>query len=372
MSLAYAVVTRVLPSSPTPWAVGEAAQPYRTERSLGQAHQVAVSLTAARARVVLPLAKVAAAVVSTRAHRELGYSSLEDVCRERHGRGARWVRDLAVLQAHFERLPALAAAVSGDDGGPPLHVSAAMAIGVVATPETVDSWIAKARELTLDQLKKEICAQAGPDAVEPDQVQVRLSVHPVVLAAFDEVLDLHRAVVGSDVSVTSFVEAMVAETSTEPEPSALAGLEGWTDELVRGADRAIVEAAREKAAGGWAELPRSGKASWALRLAGSTLKDLERLMKVAGTGDARRLDRQLGQLLRLQNLLELRLGETLREMGEMRGWVRLGFEDAGHYAERILSLSRTSAEDRAWVAGAIRRFALVRQAYEGGKLTWDA
>src|SRR5262245_3457290 len=116
MSLAYAVVTRVLPSSPTPWAVGAPAQPYRTARSLGQAHQVAVSLTAARARVVLPLAKVAAAVVSTRAHRELGYSSLEDFCRERHGRGARWVRDLAVLQGHFEKLPALAAAVSGDDG----------------------------------------------------------------------------------------------------------------------------------------------------------------------------------------------------------------------------------------------------------------
>ncbi|MGH9867395.1 MAG: hypothetical protein ACREAA_04415, partial [Candidatus Polarisedimenticolia bacterium] len=377
MSFAHAVVARALPepgrpSSPSPWEVGETARPYRTERSLGQAHQVAVSLAAARARVILPLAKVAATVVAGRAHREFGYSSLEDFCRERHGRGARCVRDLAVLQGHFEKLPALAAAVSGDDGGPPLHVSAAMAIGSVATPENVDRWIARGREVTLDHLKKEIRAQAGADAVEPDRVQVRMSVHPVVLAVFDEVLDLHRAVVGSEGSVTSFVESMVAEAMTEPEPSALAGLEGRTDALVRGADPAVAEEAREKAAGGWADLPRSGKGSWALRLAGSSLKQLEGLMKVAGTGDARRLDRQLGQLLRLQNALELRLGETLREMGEMRGWDRLGFEDAGHYAERILSMSRTSAEDRVWVAGAIRPFALVRQAYERGELTWEA
>ncbi|MGH9867060.1 MAG: hypothetical protein ACREAA_02700, partial [Candidatus Polarisedimenticolia bacterium] len=258
MSHAHAIAARVvsLPvRSPSPWAVCEAARPYRTERSLGQAHQVAVSLAAARARVILPLARVAAAVVAVRAHREFGYSSLEDFCRERHGRGARWVRDLAVLQGHFDRLPALATAVSGDDGGPPLHVSAAMAIGAAASSETVDRWIARGREATLDQLRREIRAQAGADAVEPDGVQVRMSVHPVVLAAFDEVLDLHRAVVGSDESVTSFVESMVAEAMTEPEPSALAALEGRADALVRGADRAVAEKAREKAAGGWADLP---------------------------------------------------------------------------------------------------------------------
>src|SRR5687767_5747659 len=142
--LAQAIPIRSLPA-PTrpspPWSVAEVATPYRTERSLERAHRVAVGLSAARAQVILPLAKVAAAVVGVRAHREFGYSSLEDFCRERRGRGARWVRDLAVLQGHFEKLPALAAAVSGDDGGPPLHVSAAMAIGAVATPENVDRWI---------------------------------------------------------------------------------------------------------------------------------------------------------------------------------------------------------------------------------------
>ncbi|MGH9866977.1 MAG: hypothetical protein ACREAA_02270, partial [Candidatus Polarisedimenticolia bacterium] len=256
LARAIALPTRQVKTHPSPsWSVAEVATPYRTEKSLERAHRVAVGLSAARAQVILPLARVAAAVVSTKAHREFGYANLEDFCRERHGRGARWVRDLAVLQGHFEKLPALAAAVSGDDGGPPLHVSAAMAIGAVGTPENVDQWIARGREVTLDQMKKEIRGQAGADAVEPDRVQVRMSVHPVVLAAFDEVLDLHRAVVGSEDSVTSFVESMVAEAITEPEPSALAALEGRADALVRGADRAVAEKAREKAAGGWADLP---------------------------------------------------------------------------------------------------------------------
>jgi len=243
------------------WVVAEAATPYRTDTQVEQAHEVAVSLAAGRARVILPLARVAAAVVSSKAHREFGYARLEDFCRERHGRGSRWIRDLAVLQGHFEAMPSLAAAVLGDDGGAPLHVSAAMAIGAMAGTESVDRWIA---------------------------------------------------------------------------------------------------------------LPRTGKASWALRLAGSSLERLQRLTEMAGTGDARALDRQLGELLRLQNVLELRLGEVLREMGEMKGWGRLGFEDAGHYAERVLSMSRTAAEDRLWVAAAIRPFALVRQAYERGELTWEA
>src|SRR5688572_19244925 len=127
MSHAHAVAGRVSPPpvrSPSPWAVCEAAQPYRTERSLGQAHQVAVSLAAARARVILPLARVAEAVVSARAHREFGYSSLEDFCRERHGRGARGVRDLALLQGQDLNLAALSCAVSGEDGGRTCPVTA--------------------------------------------------------------------------------------------------------------------------------------------------------------------------------------------------------------------------------------------------------
>ncbi|MGH9868760.1 MAG: hypothetical protein ACREAA_11435 [Candidatus Polarisedimenticolia bacterium] len=384
MSVAYVPAIRPMPAPSgvaaprsSPWAVAGIASPYRTERSLDQAHVVAVSLSAARARVVLPLARVAAAIVGTKTHREFGYARLDDFCRERHGRGGRWVRDLATLQAHFERLPGLAAAVAGDDGLAPLHVSAALAIGVVATPESVERWIARGREVSLARLKGELRTEAGRDAsgaveLEPEWVQVRLPVPPTVRAAFDETLDLHRAVVGSEASVASFVRAMVAEAMTEPEPSEMADLEGGTETLVEGLDRAVVEEAREQEAGGWQELPRGGKASWALKLAGSSLERLQRLMEVAGTGDAGQLDRHLGELLGLQNILELRLGEVLHEMGQMKGWRRLGFEGTGHYAERILSMSRTAAEDRVWVAQALRSFALVRQAYERGEVTWEA
>src|SRR5262245_5422599 len=120
------------------WDVRETTTPYRAESPLEQAHDAAMSLAAARARVVLPLARVASAVVRTSVHHEFGHARLEDFCRERHGRGSRWLRDLATLQGHFEKRPALAGAVSGGDGKPPLHVSAAMAIGTIATPDSID------------------------------------------------------------------------------------------------------------------------------------------------------------------------------------------------------------------------------------------
>src|SRR5688572_17253811 len=337
------------------WDVRETVTPYRAETPLEQAHGLAVSLAAARARVVLPLARVAAAVVRTSAHHEFGFPRLEDFCRERHGRGSRWLRDLATLQERFEKLFSLAAAVAGDDGKPPLHVSAAMAIGTVAAPESVDGWIARGREVTLARLKSEIRTESGTAApeTEPEWVRVRLSVPSAVRAAFDETLDLHRAVVGAESSVTSFVESMIAESMTEfglPDPA--------------------VEKQDPEVAVDVENLPRSGESSWALKLAGQSLEQLERLMEIAGTGDARQLDRHLGELLRLQNTLELRLGEVLRVMGELKGWRHLGFEDAGYYAERALSMSRTVAEDR--VAAAVRRFALVKQAYENGELSWEA
>ena len=200
------------------WDVRETVTPYRAETPLERMHGLAVSLAAGRAQVVLPLARVASAVVRTDAHFQFGYARLEDFCRARHGRGSRWVRDLATLQGHFERLPALAAAVFGDDGKAPLHVSAATAIATVATTDTVDRWIDRGRQVTLAQLKKELRAQPGGDAIEADFVKLRLSLPVAVGAAFDETLDLHRAVVGSDSSVMSFVESVVAEWMTEAGP----------------------------------------------------------------------------------------------------------------------------------------------------------
>ena len=286
-------------NGPATFQVGEAPRPYRADRDdvvrqplhaveraqrrLQRLHTLAVSLAAARARVVLPLARVADAIVRTQAHHEAGYARLDDYSRERHGRGGRWIRDLALLQRHFQRLPSLSVAVAGNEGHAPLHVSAALAIGAVATAESVERWIGRGRQVSLAVLKRELREQVagaggagaggadadgageggagaarpveshsteGQEALEPDRVQVRLTVPSAVRAAFDEVLDLHRAVTGSEASVASFIEALVAESLTEPEPSGLASVEGHLESMMKGPDREVEEQALESGAKG--------------------------------------------------------------------------------------------------------------------------
>src|SRR5688572_32572620 len=148
------------------WSASEAARPYRTDEAARQADAVAVSLAAALARLTPTLARVAAALTGTNAVEVFGFARLNDYARERLGRSGRWVKDLARLHACFEKLAALRSAVIGQDGGPPLHASAALALGGVAADSDVDAWIALARRLTLVELRRVIRSGSGPQAGE--------------------------------------------------------------------------------------------------------------------------------------------------------------------------------------------------------------
>jgi hypothetical protein len=414
------------PRSPSAWNLSEASRPYATERAVRHADAAAISLAAAIARVVPTLARIAGALTESGTAQVFGYARLSDYARERLGRSGRWVADLARLHACLERLPALRRAMAGQDGGPPLHASAALAVGGVATEADVEEWIAMARRLTLVRLRHVIHSGRGPvsaamtapgphsgqdlqagssgaTGAEPDPLdaghgprsdddpagpaasgddeatsELRLLVPPLVRAAFRETLDLYRAVEGGEFSVTSFVEALTGESTGEPlDPK------DATDESanVSGArirhahERDAMESALDGAACGRQQLAAGdGPAvpSWAVALTASSLARLQRIESTAGQGDAPALDGQMRELLALGSELELRLGDLLREMCHMGAWKRLGFADVGHYAERRLALSRTAAEDRVWVSRAVREHALIRMAYERGELGWEA
>lgn len=364
-----------------------------------------MALAAARAQVVLPLARAAASLKESRGWRQFGYACLDDLTRERYGRCGRWLVEVARLNGCFERLPGLAAAVCGEDGGHPLHVSAALAIGDIATPRSLASWIALARGNTLARLRHEIrrataagstapleeeptqalsqavgspradaAAVQGDAPIQDDDVVVRMTVPPAVRAAFHETLGLFRAIKGSDrATVTSFVEALIGECTTDLPDGDEPG--SWSrdvhaESLRATPSRAMVEEALARAAVDWKHLDACGSRS--LHLAGSDLERLERLRREAGEGDIRRLDAQLRDLLALQGRFELRLGEVLLHMGAQGAFRHLGFDGLGHYAERRLGLSRTVAEDRVWAARAIGPYATLRQAYEEGDLPWEA
>jgi hypothetical protein len=196
--------------------------------------RLAVGLARARHLVAIAIARAAKRFIEEKEWTSFGYARIEDHARERFGTSGRWVRDLRTLAERMEGCPALARAIAGDDGGPPIGPVQALIVGRVATPETVDAWIALARRVTVRELREEVLKakeagssapvpseflEAGPHVPEiedddpeaEERTTLRFSLPPPVKVAVDEARDLHRAVCGSETSLAGFVEALVAE-----------------------------------------------------------------------------------------------------------------------------------------------------------------
>lgn len=120
------------------------------------ADRLALGLAHARHLVTLPLAKAARRFVEGQDWLSFGYARIEDHARERFGRSGRWVRDLRSLAMAAERTPALAHAMTGEDGGRPIGPVPALAIGKVVTPASCEQWVTLARRLTVRELREEV------------------------------------------------------------------------------------------------------------------------------------------------------------------------------------------------------------------------
>jgi len=417
------------PVSPPPgFAAGAHAPPaHRVETAAWRADALARSLCAARERIALPLAQLAASICRERAWCVFGFARASDFAREHLDRSGRWLVDLAALHSALAAFPGLDAALTGDDGGPPLGRVRALLVGRVAGAGTLAAWISLARRLTVRALRQAVArarradasadgpavageADAPPagnpanlatidDDADDDRVLLRIASPLALLAAFDEAVDLHRAVEGSDTTIASFVEALVAEASAGPLAADLAA--AATEVVGSGApeharsveaplrsgapfrdiDRAgirhgprpsIVEEALARSTGGWEHLPDKSDASWGLALGRSTLRRLAALARDGDRGSPAERVARMRALLSIETEIEVRLGRLLATMGEDRAWTRLRFAGVGHYAEERLGLSRTAAQSRARAAHLLGRFPRVREAYEAGALGLEA
>jgi hypothetical protein len=356
-----------------------------------------MSLRAGLDRIAIPLARAAVAFVQRQAWTDFGFARLEDHARERFGRSGRWVKDCASLGSALKSLPHLADALAGDDGGRPIGRVAALLVARVASADSLAAWVALARRVPIRALRESVRAsraagsdgpldseaRAGddtqPSADSPEsplddglddlseRVLVRILVPAPLLAAFDEVVDLYRCVEGREVSVTSFVEALVGEACS-------AGLPPDADcqPMKVSPDSAVVEAALARSTDNWSLLPATSPASWSLALAGVSLARLRDVERVAGTGGAAELDGQIRALLALEEELVARLAKVLSDMSERGAWSRLRFAGVGHYAEERLGVSRTSAEDRVRAVRSLRQFPHLRAACEAGRIGFEA
>lgn len=377
------------------------------------ADRSALAIRAALDGLSAVLARAAAAFVRMRAWHIFGFARLDDHARERFGRSGRWLRDLAALGEGLSRSTSLAAALTGSDGRRPLGRVAATLIARAAganrsnrahpgAPLDVQDWIEAGRRLSVRDLRVAIreAASDAPDAEayddpDSDRVLVRLPVPLPILAAFDEAVDLHRAVEGRSTSVMAFVEALLGEASASGLPEESAGI---VAALEPGTPEAQVEAALRRATSAWASLPPPlaavacecesaagdspdpgapdvGAADVSgpdVGLAAASLRRFQEIESAAGRGDAAELDRQIRALVAIENDLEARLGEMLATLAERRDWSRLQFAGVGHYAEERLGMSRSRAGERARLARALRSLPAVAAACASGRIAMEA
>jgi GrpB-like predicted nucleotidyltransferase (UPF0157 family) len=201
-----------------------------------------------------------------------------------------------------------------------------------------------------------------------DRFAVRLPVPGAVREAFYETLELHRAVSGGETTVTSFVEALVAEAYAGPAPPDV--------ETVRlrpsSPGAAEVERSLARCTDSWDTLRDRYPAGSPQALAADVLARLEALELEAGRGDAVELDRQIRELIAIEDELERRLGALLCAMSDRGAWRELMFAGVRHYAEQRLGLSRTATERRTRLTRALKRLPRLRQAYEAGWIKMDA
>ena len=323
-------------------------------------------LAAARSRLLPASAFAAHEIVARKVWFHFGYARASDFARERWGRTGRWLQDRAALGDRFRCFPALARAVTGADGEPPLGSVSALLVGRVATAENLEHWICRARQLTVRALRAEVSrTHETPD--EPDAVPIALRMPGPIRVAFEESLELHRAVVGAQASVEEFLEALIADGSP--------GFAG--------------EPARDDAGVPSNTLPSPFRctrfevgdrkplfASPAFRQALDCLARAERW-----TGDTRapidlehpaHLERVIRELLRLEDEIETRIGALLAELDEHRAWRSFHCEGVSAYAEAYLGLSSTTAWRRASIVRRLRGLTEVRRAYLEGAIGIEA
>lgn len=340
---------------------------------------------------VVPIAHAAARLVDHEEWTGFGYARHDDFAVEWLGRSGRWLRQSAALGRALARWPQLADAIEGRDGGPRLGALAAAEIarvaGATGAPEAaVRAWIAVARRVTLRALRDAVatalaaCDDTAPGRTrdpEGDLVHVAIALPVSVREAFEDVLALHRVVEGYEATVSSFVEALCAELgggSGEPVPeddlhavtpgptvaereraaevrAACMGQPWAVDPSGAEPDLCVLapDDSPSAARGAWG-LHRDDDTDAVLAFAARELAAARALVAGDGADASAGVAHRLLDLLRVEQCLHNVIGRMLALLGSHRAWRRLGFADAGHYAEQRLGMSRTMASDCARIA----------------------
>src|SRR5262245_28538750 len=403
---------------PAPAGASRSFRPY-VPATVRSGDQVVQRLGALGAVLVLPLARAAAVVFKHQAWRSYGFLTAGDFARERLRHDPRWLHDLERLHRTLERLPDLAPALCGADGGRPLGQVATLQVGRVATAGDVGEWIERARAVSLVELRAAVMTAlassktaalhpaepAGAKALsdvcsdEEPRVVVWQRLPPDVKWMYESELDLYRNLEGGETSPARFVAALVGESMS----ACCVPPEDFVPRLSKRRERRFKKrhggsephaddsCSRASGSGGRAD-PEPGQAAVlvlhtpAMRRALQRLESFERLrlrlLRLEGklaqqaskassrtrVRDLKRLLRILESLVQLEDGLGIDIGDLLLEMHEHDAWSALGFAGLEAYAEERLGVGGSTAWRRVALARELRRWWLVREAYERGEM----
>ena len=368
-----------------------ASTPHATSPDVFIAAQLAEQLRHAAATVSPHLAQAAWQLTRIEAWKRFGFSNAQDFARERLDHSGRWLRDLARLGQALHEMPALADALAGADGAPPLGRTAALEICRIARPETLDTWVQRARQCTIRALKEWIrqersaqdeaaAASAMPPAPRGAWRVLNFAVPDSLPAAFDEVEQVFLAT-NAGGTRAAFVEALLAEQASAldgalpPAPTQLPSRPGRRRRLRRvdlkpGAETIVSETMLSESRSNEREILL---ARWALQHLQMFVEEMNAAASKATTSEAAASPesalRALEAALAIERELILRLDQLLLWLDNRNAWGLLDCADATAFGERVLDESSTTTRNRLRIARALEKSAALRNGVESGDLS---
>ena len=357
----------------------------------------------ASARLLPTLAQAATHLVTLEAWKYFGFANVHDFSREKLDHSGRWLRNLASTGTAIQQIPALAHAVTGNEGHEPLGRSAAFEISRVATTQTAARWIALARQSTVRQLKQLVHSHLSDAAtIENDterpcdsshrrQASLFIPTPTYVAAAFEK---LERVFLASNPGCAraEFLDALIAEYASTC-PTVLDAQTG-PGHTVAQTQSPQVEHLRERALqplpavpvpvaplpqethrqpsifGGRLSEKQLGRlhiqALWSLQRA----KQFE--SRAPSCGNQPRIEESLHTLLEtleIERDLSKHISLLLHWLEARDFWTLLGFDNGAHFSESVLQESASTYRNRLRFARALETSTSLYAAFESGDLS---
>lgn len=317
------------------------------------------------------LAAIAARLLDTRAWEPLCYARLGDYARERAGRSARQLQDLARTHRALAGLPRLERALVANE----LPWSKVRLLARVAAPGDEAAWIARARALPIRRLEEQVAAHdprgaaGGGDDPGGAVPLARVTVHcsPAVRARWLEAREMAERVAGQRLRAAEALEWVAAEVWSElaAPPSPAAPEEpaaGEPHDLVR----ADAEAAFAASAAGEAEAlagsPRAPAAALPAAVAA--------LATGLGEADPFELDRRLRRAVQLEQTLDAAIAPLLRVVTSADYEWERAWQPLASYAAEQLGMSASKARALLRIERAGDVCPELRAAFRSGRLSW--